>query len=1157
VSDDNNAQKGLLENLAVLLAPLRAVAESEYVMRDMARSVGWDLDEVTGLPLGELRARLTQFVASLDTLVGFIDAPPETFDELGEALDAAEAAFDSVRGLASVLAEGAQPPQFKEFGRDLVTAMTIAYLQAQAPILYHLAVLLTVVEPADNAALSEAVFDSADHLVRLPHTRPRLHLGRIVDLLEAPGDVLRAEYVGPGGLQTAADARRTADKLFPRLASLIAALGANAAYGVKSQYGINLGDPENLAAGTLICWVELPGADAQVGATLSLSPAERGNLGLVVSPFGGVELEEFFERWVLRVGLTAGVDAFAVGPDGVRLLFDPTSDGNRLAARVELERLPEPGATVTRFGSATGTRFEAERLRVAAEANLSAAEQEFGVLAEVVKAALVVAPGDGDGFLKKILPDDGLRAKFDLAAGWSNKTGFHFRGGAGLEARLPLHVTLGPLTVESVTVGVRASGDGVETEVSGTASLTLGPLTAVVERMGITATVTFPDDGGNLGAADLSVGFKPPTGVGLAVRGGGFEGGGFLSYDRAQASYTGVLQLEFEDRISLKAIGLLTTRLPSGASGFSLLIVISAEFQPIQLGLGFTLNGVGGLLGLHRTAREEVLRAGLRTNALSNLLFPVDPIANAPRIISDLAQVFPVAEGRFVFGPMARIGWGTPALLTIDLGLIIEVPSPVRVLILGVVRALLPDKDAPLLKLQVNFLGVIDFERKRLAFDASLFESRLLAYTLEGDMAVRADWGDDPSFLLSVGGFHPAFNPPAELAGMRRLSLNLLGRDNPRLLLEAYFAVTSNTVQFGARIELYAAASKFNVYGYLGFDTLFEFSPFRFTAEISAGLALRVGTRRIMGVTLTLTLSGPGPFRARGKAKFKIVFFSFTVSFDVTWGDAIDAVMPAANVLALLTDALRRADNWLAEPPAGRQLLVSVRELSGIPDVVVHPAGTLVVRQRVVPLDLRIAKFGNARPAGADLFSITRVVCKGDALPTTPEVQLATAEVRDDFAPAQFREMTDAERLASKSFEKLKSGVRLRASEELQSSYCVTRDVVYESSVIDREGLRAPLPPVRDNFGVFAALVKGSAVSKSALSAERDAPSPLGPRPVGVGREGFVVVSTADLRPAAAARVESFASETEAAAHLAELIESDPRLDGGVQVVPAYEVNAL
>lgn len=60
----------------------------------------------------------------------------------------------------------------------------------------------------------------------------------------------------------------------------------------------------------------------------------------------------------------------------------------------------------------------------------------------------------------------------------------------------------------------------------------------------------------------------------------------------------------------MRATGLLTTRLPGGASGFSLLVVISSEFPPVQLGLGFRLVGVGGLLGINRTVAVEALRGG-------------------------------------------------------------------------------------------------------------------------------------------------------------------------------------------------------------------------------------------------------------------------------------------------------------------------------------------------------------------------------------------------------------------------------------------------------------------------------------------------------------------------------------------------------------------
>ena len=65
-----------------------------------------------------------------------------------------------------------------------------------------------------------------------------------------------------------------------------------------------------------------------------------------------------------------------------------------------------------------------------------------------------------------------------------------------------------------------------------------------------------------------------------------------------------------------------------------------------------------------------------------------------------------------------------------------------RLVILGVVRGILPDERAAILRLQVNFLGVIDFEQERFSFDASLFDSKLLAFTLTGDMAVRLYWGD-------------------------------------------------------------------------------------------------------------------------------------------------------------------------------------------------------------------------------------------------------------------------------------------------------------------------------------------------------------------------------------------------------------------------------
>ena len=57
--------------------------------------------------------------------------------------------------------------------------------------------------------------------------------------------------------------------------------------------------------------------------------------------------------------------------------------------------------------------------------------------------------------------------------------------------------------------------------------------------------------------------------------------------------------------------------MPDGSPGFSLLVVITAEFAtPIQLGFGFVLVGVGGLLGLNRSMNVEALAEGVRTGAV-------------------------------------------------------------------------------------------------------------------------------------------------------------------------------------------------------------------------------------------------------------------------------------------------------------------------------------------------------------------------------------------------------------------------------------------------------------------------------------------------------------------------------------------------------------
>jgi hypothetical protein len=807
------------------------------------------------------------------------------------------------------------------------------------------------------------------------------------------------------------------------------------------------------------------------------------------------------------------------------------------------------GSEPTRLLSIPGGSYlEVNRIQAMVGAGIVAAGV-FDALLEIGLEGGVFSlnASEADGFLSTILPGDGITVNFDIAVGWIRSQGVYFKGSSSLEVRLPTHIELGPIKIENLYLAAGFDGPHIPLEVSTALATTLGPLAASVDRLGVKLNFGFPGNGGNLGPVNLDFQFKPPTGMGLSLDAGVFKGGGFLEFDVENESYAGILQLEFAEIVAVTAVGLLTTRLPGGVPGFSLLIIISAEFTPIQLGFGFTLNGVGGLLGLNRTMNIDRLREGVRGETLGSIMFPVDPIANANRIISDIREVFPPQADRFVFGPFVRIGWGVPTLITIDLGLLIEIPSPVRIAIIGVLKMILPDEDARILALQVNFLGVIDFDKQELSFDASLYNSRLLTMTLSGDMAVRLNWGDNPNFILSVGGFHPSYTPPAGLTTMQRLTLRLLPTDNPRLTLETYFAVTSNTVQFGARLELYAEAGPFNVYGFLGFDVLFQFSPFKFIAEISAGIAVRAGSSTIMSIHLRLTLSGPTPWHAHGTGEISLLFFSVDVDIDITWGDEANTTLPDVEVMPLLLEALNKTGNWQATVPSKLNLLVSTRDLSAITDVVlVHPFGSLVISQKIVPLDLTINKFGSAKPAGTNKFSITKVQTgTGSTIAT-----LTTSDARDQFAPAQFQDMKDEDKLKSASFQQLKSGIQTGTSRQLKFSKVTTRDVKYEETIIDKDGLRIVWRLIALDFLHFSAFVNGSAASKSVL-AQKEVVSPLSSPPVSMAvEEAHAVVNADDLSV-----VTMYASHAEAFSAMSEMIAAQPELANTVQVVPAYEVS--
>jgi hypothetical protein len=765
-----------------------------------------------------------------------------------------------------------------------------------------------------------------------------------------------------------------------------------------------------------------------------------------------------------------------------------------------------------------------------------------------LKGGRIIVKGSEMGpFLGSVVGDKDITASFDVGIAFSTLTGLSFRGAGGLEIDLSLHEDFGIIRIDGARVSLSTDGGSMVLAVGANGAVQLGPVSVSVVQVGIALNVR--GGRGNLGPVDVGLGFKLPSGVGISVDAGPVSGGGFLFFDEPHGRYGGALELKIYS-VTVKAFGLIETKLPDGGKGFSFVIVISAEFTPIQLGLGFTLNGVGGVIGINRRIDADGLSAAVRSGSLEHLLFPHDVVHDAPQIIHDLQAVLPATDGRYVFGPMAKIGWGTPTIIEAELAIILELPGP-RLALLGEVHALLPKKDKGLVTLNLSVAGLLDFPKKYLAIDASLHDSRVGSFPITGDMAMRLLWGDQPSFALAVGGFNPGFQPPPTFPTLRRVAVDLGISGNPSLTLQGYFALTSNSAQVGALAELKAHGAGIDLYGRVQFDAIFVFSPFSFEAAISASVRVSFHGHGI-GVHLSGVLSGPSPWRVRGEVCVSILLWDACLSFDKSFGSASRVDVPAINPwdgvpneVPGLHLALTDVRNWTPElPPAA----FSVVSLADAPDgdPPLDPLGVAVVRERVCPLNLQIERFGSAKADSPTTFKLQEAAVNGT------DVLSKVTFLKEPFAKAQFVQLSDAQKLSAPSFEPFDGAIRVPANDNtIASGSLVTSEIKYQTKILGAAQFDDHNLPIEHLSG----MLKRSATGLFGLRrvAAESYIDPTAKARFVVDSEQFVIVDKLTFKTKTGI-LGSPANKFEAALALEQHLTSNPDDRDGLQVMPKFEL---
>jgi hypothetical protein len=1137
---------GIATQIGAALEPMAGAFRSQPTFATLMEKLGWNIDTVPAA-LAPLSAPADQVAAAM----GDGEVTTEEIPQLLAAIAGFVTALRDVRSRpASDFPAGLDVVAFKaEFPRQLIDFVIVDHLFRRQAGWGELLKLSGVVRLEPVAASAS----------RPAFTRHVLAWEDLGQLLDDPAAVLRNAY--DWGQPSFKD-----EALVWNVADMLDAWHGEYGFAEVGQSildFLNAGalDPEQIVESAL----RIPfltqrtsefGADIGL-QLLTLTQTNAQLPGIAVLPYAEGEAEgeidlsdDMFAEFTSEADASGGIAIILRPNRPVDLLVGFGAGGapasSSLSVQASLIWRRDGQEEIVLIGSESGSRVRMGSLRFTVGGRAATGDQpELFVEAHWQRAGIVIKPeaGEADGFLAHLLPSDGATLEFDITTGLSTKQGLYFSGAGGLEISLPAHASLGPIDIQSAVLSIRPTDSAIPISIGVNFAANLGPLKAVVEEVGFTTALTFPTNrDGNLGPLDVALRFKPPKGLGLAIDAGVIKGGGYLRFDADIGEYSGALQLT-AGFLSLNAIGIINTRLPGGQTGFSLLVIITAEFDPgFQLGFGFTLLGVGGLLGLNRTVLVQPLAEGVRTGAVNNLLFPRDVVAYAPRIISDTRAIFPPHEGTFLVGPMAKMGWGTPTLISLSLGIVIEIPG--NVVILGRLRAALPTEDAAVLVLQVSFIGALEFDKQRVWFFATLYESRVLFITLEGEMGLLMAYGDDPNFVLSVGGFHPRFTAPAlPFPTPRRLTLSLINESWARVRAEAYFAVTSNTVQIGCRIEAFFGFDACSVEGYLSFDALLRFSPFYLIVDISAGFDVKVFGVGCFGVHLRGTLEGPTPWIVNGSAEISILFFSFDVDVEVTFGERRAETLPPIAVFPRIQQELAKLESWQATLPASGRFSVSLRNLGAGNVLVLHPVGTLRISQRFAPLNLPLDRVGNQRPSDVNKVAVS---VAGDVL----EVKGAT---REKFASAQYRDMDDAAKLSAPSFEPLDSGIELGAKgSPWASGPSAQRTVRYEQIILD-----TALKPARIKFfefwgQLFEHFRAGNSVAKSAFSLATQQKLRPFDDTVRVEPPAFTVASQADNKSFA---VKVFASFAEADAHAAELMKADPNLVDVIHVIPDTEVN--
>lgn len=418
-------------------------------------------------------------------------------------------------------------------------------------------------------------------------------------------------------------------------------------------------------------------------------------------------------------------------------------------------------------------------------------------------------------------------------------------GGTNQMLWIPVHAQFGPIFIGELGVGVSQTdlSMGIDGGVS------IAGLSAEVDQLTIGIPfqhVTDPKQW-SIDLRGLAVGYSN-AGVSIA--------GGLVKFDGPPIEYDGMLMIKIEN-IGAIVIGSYSV-VGSGADQYTSLAIFGGVFVPIGIPPIINLTGFALGLGYNRRLIVPEDLNQIPSFMLVEALDKPEALANNPmQALFAFRDEVPPERGALWLAAGLR---GTAfEIVNITAVVYVAIDNGVDVGILGVARMALPTDDAAIVSIELALKARFSSAEGLFSVQAQLTDNSWLISRdcqLTGGFAFFM-WFKQSQFLLTLGGYHPAFKPLPEYPVVPRLGYHWNFAGVVQIKGESYFALTNTCVMAGVRTEATYGPDWLQLWFTAYADILIAWDPFHYDvrAGVAVGARLRIHVCFFACVTIEISVS--------------------------------------------------------------------------------------------------------------------------------------------------------------------------------------------------------------------------------------------------------------------------------------------------------------